>query len=466
MICLQNRCLMEQAGMRPINCARAFHRAFPMRVRMRNPGLHCTANKHVASIEEAHEFQPKGGCAARTAGVEVQAILDGRSEPAWQSEPQSWRDAQETPATLRVEVLLSGAGSDVKKLASPTVMVFRALQLGDLLCVVPALRALRCALPHAHIALVGLPWAKAFVSRFSRYLDEFIEFPGHPAFPERAVDEERVEPFYAEMKARKFDLAIQMHGSGQVVNELLARCEPRHLAGFYVMPADRFPPGTFIPWQHGDHEVVKFVRLVESLGLASQGYEMEFPLTEEDRREHEETKAAHGLRRTYVCVHPGARMRSRRWLPERFASVADTLAALGFQVVLTGAEEERSLVQQVAGLMHFRPVVLVGVTSLGGLAALLSEAALLVCNDTGISHVAAGVGTPSVVVTMGSDPVRWAPIDSERHPAVYEEIACRPCAHDVCPIGHPCARNIQVETVLNAALTLLERNVPCVHSAS
>src|SRR3712207_3844932 len=90
------------------------------------------------------------------------------------------------------------------------IVIFRALQLGDLLCAVPAWRALRRHWPHARITLVGLPWAREFVSRFHGYLDDFLEFPGHRGLPERHAV--AADAFLHEIRARRFDLALQMHG--------------------------------------------------------------------------------------------------------------------------------------------------------------------------------------------------------------------------------------------------------------
>src|SRR5262249_26356518 len=95
--------------------------------------------------------------------------------------------------------------------------------------------------------------------------------------------------------------------------------------------------------------------------------------------------------------------------------VARALAAGGARVVLTGTAGEAELTRAVARAAAVPCVDLAGRTSLGALGALLDRARLLVCNDTGVSHLAAALRVPSVVVSTGDNPSRWAPVDARRH---------------------------------------------------
>lgn len=297
-----------------------------------------------------------------------------------------------------------------------TIAILRALYLGDLLCSVPAWRALRAAVPEAHIALIGHPWAKSFVPRFHRYLDEWIEFPGFPGLPEQPVAPAAIPSFLSDLQRRRFDLVLQMHGNGRYANAVVALLGAGMTAGF-VVPGDFCPdPTRYMAYPDTIPEVHRHLRLMEFLGIPLCGTELEFPLTAADERAFDALPAAATLRAApYVCVHPGGRGVLRRWPPDRFARVADELADKGFQIVITGTADEAAPADAMQRMMRTRPIDLVGRTDLGTLGVLLSRARLLVANDTGVSHVAAALRVPSIIVVTGSDPVRWAPLDRERH---------------------------------------------------
>lgn len=327
------------------------------------------------------------------------------------------------------------------------IAVFRALQLGDLLCAVPALRSLRHAAPQAHITLIGLPGAAGFVQRYAAYVDDLQVFPGMPGMPEQgAAPAAELVAFYADAARRRYDLAIQLHGSGTLTNPIVHQLGAPRVAGFTPHgPAQ----DDWLPWPDDRHEIRRLTALMQHLGIALDGEHLEFPLADTDRQSCDALLQTTGLvpART-VLVHPGARLPSRRWPAERYARVADGLAAQGWQIAVTGTEDERPVTRQLLALMATPAVDLTGATRLGALAALVAQCRLVVSNDTGISHIAAAVGTPSVVVASGSDTRRWAPLNAERHTVLSHDLPCRPCAHHVCPLpGHPCAQAITVEQV-------------------
>ncbi len=337
------------------------------------------------------------------------------------------------------------------------IVVFRALMLGDLLCATPALRALRAGYPQARISLVGLPWARTLVERLAS-VDEFIEFPGWPGLPERPLIDPSVLPGFIEgLRARRFDLALQLHGSGQVVNPLVARFGARHTAGFCVDATASAAGVTAVPWPTQGTEVERLLTLTDRLGLPRVGEQLDFPLRPADRRQARALLA--GVDAPYAVVHAGSQLPSRRWPPARFASVADGLADAGLAVLLTGSAAEASLTQAVAAAMRHRPIDVAGRTDLWTLGALIGGARVMVSNDTGVSHIAAALGTRSVVVSSGGDALRWAPADAGRHRVHWQDIDCRPCAHASCPIGHPCALAIDIEPVRRSALEAAGRDL-------
>ncbi|MFT3859535.1 MAG: glycosyltransferase family 9 protein [Aquabacterium sp.] len=359
---------------------------------------------------------------------------------------------------LEVDALLG----PVRRLA-----VFRALGLGDLLCATPALRALRRRFPDAHITLIGLPWAQTLAERLGS-VDDFLAFPGHPQLPERVPDMQAWPVFIGEVRARAFDLLVQLHGSGRITNGMLMQWGARHLAAFHepFLPAPE--PDLAATWPTQGREAHRLMKLVDVLGQdealapdAVSRWQMDVPLTDADHDEARQLLRERGWQpgQGFVCVHPGSQWPSRRWPAQRFAEVASALAEQGHRLVLTGVTGERALgealMQALPEPVRAACIDLVGRTSLWSLGALIDQAALLLCNDTGVSHVAAALGTPSVVVSCGSDVARWAPADGLRHAVLWADAPCRPCAQPQCPTAHECAWEISAASVLDAARTQL-----------
>ncbi len=315
-----------------------------------------------------------------------------------------------------------------------TVAVVRALDgLGDLLCAVPALRALKAGLPGARVTLIGLAWARSFAQRFAHHVDDFLEFPGYPGIPERPVDVSRTVEFFSHSHRAGFDLALQMHGSGVASNAFTTMLGAKRSAGFFLPGLYCPDDDTFLAYPAAQPEVRRHLELVDFLGLPLRGEHLEWPVTPRDDAALDELEETRELEPgAYVCVHAGARDPRRRWGPARFARVADWLASQGLQVVLTGSEQEIPVIAAVSSAMASAHTTMAGRTSVGALGALLAGARLLVTNDTAPSHIAAALEVPSVVVFTGSDSARWAPLDPSLHRAVGTGIKdTHPCSASV-----------------------------------
>lgn len=326
--------------------------------------------------------------------------------------------------------------------------------LGDLLCGVPALRALRRRLPDARIVMVTYPETQPVVDRLSPWVDELLPFPGHPGIPERPPQAAALLGFLADARRRRFDVAIQAYGARPAANEVTELLGARRTAGFFVPGTSSVDLATHLPYPHHRHEIDRHLDLMALLGAPPYGDAIELPLTAEDERAAAAVAEACGLRAPYALLHPGATSASRRWPVERFAAVGDALAARGLTVAVTGVPAEAALTRAVAEVMSAPAIELTGRTTLGSLAVLLRDAALLVASDTGVAHLAAATRTPSVTVFLSGDPVRWAH-PAGRHRVARVQVECNPCHHLECPIDHRCAGRLPADAVIAQAERLL-----------
>jgi Glycosyltransferase family 9 (heptosyltransferase) len=143
---------------------------------------------------------------------------------------------------------------------------------------------------------------------------------------------------------------------------------------------------------------------------------LEFPLWAEDFNALGQIEGIKGLDTgPYACIHPGASVPERRWPLEVFTATARFLGKRGMQVVVTGTDSERCLAEALARSSGVSAVNVAGRTSLGALAALISRARVLVCNDTSVAHLSEALRVPSVVLSTGNNPDRWGPLDRCRH---------------------------------------------------
>ncbi len=260
----------------------------------------------------------------------------------------------------------------------PVAVVLRPLGLGDLLTGVPAIRAVRAAVPD-HRLVLATTAALAPLAGLVDAVDEVL-----PARELEPLDWDRPPP----------ELAVDLHGKGAASHVVVAGLHPARLLTF---ASPGWPGPT---WHPDEHEVRRWCRLVsEGLGIDADPDALDLAVP-----------AVPPPVTGAALVHPGAAFPGRRWPPERFAAVARELADAGHDVRITGGPAERDLAAAVArGAGLPDDAVLAGRTSTLELAATVAAARVVVSGDTGVAHLATAYRRPSVVLFGPVSPALWGP---------------------------------------------------------
>ena len=169
-------------------------------------------------------------------------------------------------------------------------------------------------------------------------------------------------------------------------------------------------------------------------------------------------EAGINLDKPYAVLAPTNEFYTKRWMPERYAAIAERLLSRGYQIVLTGAPTAEQIAQ-VESVQAATSLSLAALTSLsiGELMAVIADAKVFVGNDSGPAHIAAAVKTPLVVLFGPASSVRWRPWADNRAELVQNSFACNPCAMYTCTeFAEPeCIRSITVGQVMKAVDNVL-----------
>lgn len=357
------------------------------------------------------------------------------------------------------------------------VLAVRLDNLGDVLMTTPALAALRSLAPDVRITLLASSAGTALAGLLPD-VDDIIEFPA-PWVKSAAAD--AMQPGLRELRlvetlaARRFDAAVIFTVCTQSALPAALLCRmagirlrlahsrenPYALLTHWVVETDHVEDGM-------RHEVARQLALVLSVGASVADDRLRITTSPADVARARARRAGIGLAPAdpYVVVHPGASAPSRRWPPERFGAAADAIArATGCAIVFTGGADEAALIDVARAAMSVESASLAGQLDVGGLAALIADSRLLVSNNSGPAHLAAAVGTPVVVLYALTNPQHTPWKVPSR--VLSHNVPCRWCLKSVCPMGHhACLEGVTVETVVEAALALLETSAATRTAAS
>ena len=304
-------------------------------------------------------------------------------------------------------------------------------QLGDMLCVVPLLRALRKAFPSTHIALIASP-VNAEIMLHNRYIDELIVYDKRAYLERHRIRVSRLLEFIRSLRQRRFELAVVPSTvSTSFTSDLLAYISgaptrigagsingvQNHSSFFFNVPVD-------LDWRDTPHrhQTLRNFDVAHPLGIYPDDCTIEMTLI---RDELDGGKSF--IMKTQdrgplvVALHPGAGKPPNRWPAPSFTEVANRLAeGFGAHLLVTsGPMDDDPVGVMVKGLRP--PFQLIKNQPIRKVASILSHVDLLISNDTGIMHVGAAVGIPVLSIFGPTDAQQWAPLGKRDRCLIAED---------------------------------------------
>ncbi|MBA3259747.1 MAG: lipopolysaccharide heptosyltransferase II [Gemmatimonadales bacterium] len=334
---------------------------------------------------------------------------------------------------------------------APDILAVRFSAIGDILLTTPLLRALRTRHPGARIAVLTK----------ERYVPLLSDNPNvNEVFgmdPDQALRE-----VAKLIRSVEYTHLLDLHGNLRTL--ALRRLAPGPWSSF---SKNRLARAALILTKRNLYPdtrpmAERYFEAAAGLDVEPDGSPPEFFLSPQ-AGERAAARLSHlgiGNGSALVAIAPGAAHATKRWPPLYWLELARRLRETGADIVVLGGPDDVALAEWIASSAAPGSVSLAGMLALQETGAVIERSAALVSGDTGVMHMATGVGTP--VVAIFGPTVRefgFFPYRSERSAVVERALGCRPCSSQGgarCPLGHHhCMRQTAPDAVYAALHSVL-----------
>jgi lipopolysaccharide heptosyltransferase II len=378
----------------------------------------------------------------------------------------------------------------VKLPENARILVIKMAGIGDLLLATPALRALRETYPQAQIDLLVTPASAGLLDAWEAINRVIVLNKYLFDYPQQMIKHPsnllQLRALWQDLRGAHYDAALLLHHLTLPFGRLKYQLLLRGTEAKYRVGLDN-GHGRFLNVRVKDegfgamHEAEYNLAVAKAIGATTEDRRLTVPISEDEHKQAWQLLYQHAapdsIARPIIALHPGGGDYStaRRWAPERFTQLADTLYHdVGGQILLLGGPEELELHEQIIGMMQadVPARTLAGKGNIKVTAAILEQVDLFVGNDSALVHLAVAGGTPTVAIFGLTNHKAWGPftggVPGRQAAVVRLDLPCMPCFYRGHDLGlrngcatRDCLAQLGVDPVAVAARRLLPESSGC-----
>ena len=326
---------------------------------------------------------------------------------------------------------------------------------GDVLFSTPFIRAIREKHPQSFIATMLLPRCAPILEN-SPHLNEIVIFDEKGRHRGLSGKLRLINL----LRTKHFDTVFLLHRSFTRTLLCWLAGIPERI-GYFTKKRAMLLTKVVSPPLDKLHKVEYFLNIAKTCGIETENKDYEFFTSPKDRNYIKNLLQENGLKESgfLVVINPGGNWSLKRWPKENFAKLSDRLIEkYQVKVIITGAKSDISLARSIASLMHNRPTIFCGGTTLGQLAALMAKASLVISNDSGPMHIAVSQKTKVICLFGPTSPEITGPYGKGDYTVIRKDVGCEgPCYQLDCN-DNRCMKAISVYDVLQAVQKITNEN--------